>query len=55
MGYKVLVDGYNNNFKDYPSMVDEIQSRNRLVYFKDEEEKKNTQDPELYFRTQNLG
>ena len=53
IGYKVLIDGYNNNFKDYPSMVDEIQSKNSLIYFKDEEEKKNTVDPEVYFRTQN--
>ena len=34
-------------------MVEELQSKNRLFYFIDEEEKKNTINPEIYFRTLN--
>jgi hypothetical protein len=34
-------------------LVEELQSKNRLFYYIDEEEKKNTINPEIYFRTLN--
>jgi hypothetical protein len=54
VGYKVLVDGFNNNFKDYPNAFEGLRGKYQSsYYFVDEEDKKNHLNPEIYFRTLN--
>lgn len=51
VGNKVLVDGFNNNFKDYPHSYERLRAKYRYYYFKDEEDEKQNGLSELYFRS----
>lgn len=39
LGNKVLIDGFNNDFKDYQNAYDRLRDKYKYYYFIDEEEK----------------
>ncbi len=49
LGYKVLVDGYNHNFKEYQNAYDEMRAKYKHYYYLDDAEKQIC-DPVAYFR-----
>lgn len=53
VGYKVLVDGYNNDFTSYPNAFEYMKNKYKHYYFVDDDEKKKHTNPETYFRTLN--
>lgn len=54
LGYKCLIDGYNNNFKDYINSYDRLRSKYKFYYFLSQEEKDKLGVPDLYFKTVGL-
>lgn len=54
LGYKCLIDGYNNNFKDYINSYDRLRSKYKFYYFLNQEEKDKLGVPDLYFKTVGL-
>jgi hypothetical protein len=54
VGNKVLIDGYNNNFRDHLHSFERHRAKYKFFYFYDEAEKYKLGYPELYFRTVGL-
>lgn len=51
VGNKVLIDGYNNNFKDYKNSFERLRSRYKHYYFiNDEEKEKRTSNIDINYR-----
>lgn len=53
-GNTVLIDGFNNNFKDQLNSFERLRGRYKYYYFIDQEDKEKRGLPELYFRTVGL-
>lgn len=53
VGNKVLVDGYNNNFKDYSNSYERLREKYKFYYLINEDERYKNGIPDLYFR--NIG
>ncbi|CAF1025009.1 unnamed protein product [Brachionus calyciflorus] len=54
IGYKCLIDGYNNNFKDYVNSYDRLRPKYKFYYFYNQDEKDRYGYPDLYFKTLGL-
>ena len=50
-GNKVLVDGYNNNFREYGNAYERLRARYKHYYFYSDEDRDKNGYPDLYFKT----
>jgi hypothetical protein len=53
-GNKVLVDGFNNDLRDYPNSYDRLRTQYKFYYFINQDEKDKNGYPDLYFKTVGL-
>lgn len=54
LGNKVLIDGFNNNFKEQLNSYDRLRAKYKYYYFYDDEDKDKHGYPDLYFKTVGL-
>lgn len=53
-GNTVLVDGFNNQFKEYPNAYERLRDKHKYYYFINDQDRDKFGLPELYFRTAGL-
>ncbi len=54
LGNKVLVDGFNNNFKESVNAYERLRAKYKYYYFIDDEDRDKHGYPDLYFKTAGL-